>query len=135
MSGYKKRSGSIDSQTEEVSVDADLAALARAVAAAREALKPRDLYAVLGLQRADADRPDWRAVLKRAYRALALLFHPDKNPRDPEAAAARFLEISEAYKTLSDDEARARYDGTGVAGVQPETEGGAEGGLEVWASE
>ena len=66
-------------------------------------------------------------MLKRAYRALALLFHPDKNPRDPEPAAARFLEISEAYKTLSDDEAKARYDGTGVAGVQPETEGGAEG--------
>ena len=89
---------------------------------------------MLGLQRADADRPDWRAVLKRAYRALALLFHPDKNPRDPDAAAARFLEISEAYKTLSDDEARARYDGTGVAGVQPETEGGAEGGAR-WGAE
>ena len=79
---------------------------------------------MLGLTRADADRPDWRTVLKRAYRALALLFHPDKNPRDPEAAGARFLEISEAYKTLADDAARARYDGTGVAGVhQPETEG------------
>ena len=130
MSGYVKRSGSNDS-SKEGSVDADLANLARAVAAAREALKPRDLYAVLGLTRADADRPDWRSVLKRAYRALALLFHPDKNPRDPDAAAARFLEISEAYKTLADDEARARYDGTGVAGVQPETEG-AEG--EGWGA-
>ena len=110
MSGYLKRSGSNDS-SKEGSVDADLADLARAVAAAREALKPRDLYAVLGLTRADADRPDWRTVLKRAYRALALLFHPDKNPRDPEAAGARFLEISEAYKTLADDAARARYDG------------------------
>ena len=130
VSGYVKRSGSNDSQTKEGSVDADLADLARAVAAAREALKPRDLYAVLGLTRADADRPDWRTVLKRAYRALALLFHPDKNPRDPEAAGARFLEISEAYKTLADDAARARYDGTGVAGVQPETEGHERWGAE-----
>jgi len=127
----KRGSGSIDGVSRfATSVDDDLASLARAVAKCREALKPRDLYAVLGLTRADADRPDWRSVLKRAYRALALLFHPDKNPRDPDAAAARFLEISEAYKTLADDDARARYDGTGVAGVhQP------DGQSDRWGSE
>jgi hypothetical protein len=53
---------------------------------------------VLGLTRADADAEDWRHRLKQAYRRLALLYHPDKNPSDPEAAAARFLEVSAAYK-------------------------------------
>ena len=90
------------------SAQADLAALARAVAAAREALKPRDLYAVLGLQRADADRPDWRAVLKRAYRALALRMHPDKS-KAPDAED-RFRELQAAYDVLSDARERAAYD-------------------------
>ena len=94
--------------------------LAAAVAAAREALKPADLYAVLGLTRADADSPDWRALLRRAYRRLALLYHPDKNPADPEAAAARFLEVSEAYKVLSDDARRLQYDATGRTGAGPD---------------
>ena len=54
---------------------------------------------------------DWRQRLKQAYRRLALLYHPDKNPSDPEAAAARFLEVSAAYKVLSDDTKRQGYVG------------------------
>ena len=95
------------------------ARLAAAVAAARKRRAresaPRDLYSVLGLTRADASAPRevWLATLKRAYRRLALLFHPDKNPADPENAAARFLEVSEAYRVLSDDVRRAAYDAGG----------------------
>jgi DnaJ family protein C protein 7 len=47
--------------------------------------------------------------IKKAYRKLAIVHHPDKNP-DDESAAARFKEIGEAYETLSDSEKRARYD-------------------------
>ena len=79
---------------------------------------------MLGVSRADAEAEDWRARLKRAYRRLALLYHPDKNPADPEAAAAKFLEISEAYRVLSDDARRREYDATGRAG---DADGNADG--------
>ena len=64
----------------------------------------RDLYEVLGVSR-DASTDD----IKRAYRKLALQFHPDKNPGDKQAEE-RFKEIAEAYAILSDDEKRVRYD-------------------------
>ena len=73
--------------------------------------KKRDYYEVLGVPR-DADA----AVLKRAYRELALKFHPDQNPDNPEAEAS-FKEVSEAYTVLSEPEARARYDRRGFEGV------------------
>ena len=98
--------------------------LRRAIASAREASAPKDLYELLGVSRADAEAEDWRARLKRAYRRLALLYHPDKNPADPEAAAAKFLEISEAYRVLSDDARRREYDATGRAG---DADGNADG--------
>jgi molecular chaperone DnaJ len=70
----------------------------------------RDYYDVLGVPR-DADA----ARLKKAYRELALKFHPDQNPDNPEAEA-RFKEVSEAYTVLSDPEKRMRYDRRGFEG-------------------
>jgi molecular chaperone DnaJ len=71
----------------------------------------RDYYEILGVGR-DADA----AVLKSAYRKLALQFHPDRNPGNPEAAE-KFKEASEAYAVLSDAEKRERYDRFGHSGV------------------
>jgi len=71
----------------------------------------RDYYEVLGVDRsADAD------ALKRAYRALALEFHPDRNPDDP-AAEDKFKEASEAYAVLSDPDKRRTYDRFGFEGL------------------
>jgi len=71
----------------------------------------RDYYEVLGVPR-DCDA----VVLKRAYRELALKYHPDQNPDNPEAEA-HFKEVSEAYTVLSEPDARARYDRRGFDGV------------------
>jgi molecular chaperone DnaJ len=79
-------------------------------------LPKRDYYEVLGVSR-EAGADD----LKRAYRKLALQYHPDRNPDDPHAEE-RFKEASEAYAVLSDAEKRRAYDRFGFAGV------GAEGG-------
>ena len=73
--------------------------------------KKRDYYDVLGVPR-DADA----VVLKRAYRELALKFHPDQNPDNPEAEAS-FKEVSEAYTVLSEPDARSKYDRRGFEGV------------------
>lgn len=70
----------------------------------------RDYYEVLGVDR-DADK----AEVKKAYRKLALKYHPDRNKEAD--AADRFKEISEAYAVLSDDEKRRLYDQYGHAGV------------------
>jgi molecular chaperone DnaJ len=68
-----------------------------------------DYYQVLGVTRtADADE------IKRAYRAHALKYHPDKNPGD-KTAEEKFKQINEAYAVLSDPEKRARYDQFGTA--------------------
>lgn len=64
----------------------------------------KDLYKILGLEK-DATEAD----IKKAYRKLAIVHHPDKNP-DDEGAANRFKDVGEAYETLSDPEKRARYD-------------------------
>lgn len=56
------------------------------------------------------------ATLKRAYRELALKYHPDQNPDSPEAEA-HFKEVSEAYTVLSDSDQRARYDRRGFEGL------------------
>lgn len=71
----------------------------------------RDLYEILGVERtAEA------STIKKAYRRLALKYHPDKNPGDNEAEE-RFKEAAEAYAILSDAEKRARYDRFGMAGL------------------
>ncbi len=71
----------------------------------------RDYYEVLGLAK-DADEN----AIKRAYRKLAMKYHPDRNPND-DSVAEKFREVTEAYEVLSDDSKRSRYDQYGHAGV------------------
>ena len=80
----------------------------------------RDYYEVLGVGR-DISQED----LKKAYRKLAVKFHPDKNPGDKQAEE-RFKEIGEAYEILSDADKRAAYDRMGHAAFQ--NGGGSRGG-------
>jgi molecular chaperone DnaJ len=74
-------------------------------------MSKRDYYDILSVGR-DADD----SALKAAYRKLALTYHPDRNPNNPDAAE-KFKEASEAYAVLSDPEKRARYDQFGHPGV------------------
>ncbi len=64
----------------------------------------RDYYEILGVSRTES-----ADGIKRAYRKLAVKFHPDKNPDDPEAEN-RFKELGEAYEVLMDDSKRSAYD-------------------------
>ncbi len=72
----------------------------------------RDYYEVLGVPR-DASPEE----IKKAYRKVAIKYHPDKNPNNPEAEE-KFKEAAEAYEVLSDSEKRARYDRYGHQGVE-----------------
>lgn len=75
----------------------------------------RDYYEILGVAKnASADE------IKKAYRQLAMKYHPDKNPNNKEAEE-KFKEAAEAYEVLSDSEKRAQYDRYGHAGMQGST--------------
>ena len=82
----------------------------------------RDYYEVLGVSK-DASEAD----LKKAYRKLAMKFHPDRNP-DDDSAEEKFKEVKEAHDILSDSQKRATYDQFGHAGVENSMGGGGGGG-------
>ena len=90
----------------------------------------KDYYDILGVDR-NADEQE----IKRAYRKLALKYHPDKNPDDPNAEE-RFKEINEAYEVLGDPQKRAKYDQLGSSYRQYQRAGGQPGGFDwsQWAS-
>ncbi len=81
----------------------------------------RDYYEILGVARGATDQE-----IKSAYRKLALQFHPDRNPNNPDAEE-KFKEASEAYAILADSDKRAMYDRFGHAGVGSTGGGGFEG--------
>jgi len=78
----------------------------------------RDYYEILGVAKGSTEKE-----LKKAYRKLAIKYHPDKNP-DDKAAEGKFKEAAEAYEVLNNPDKRARYDQYGHAGL----EGGGFGG-------
>ncbi len=85
-------------------------------------MSKRDYYEVLGVGR-DASERD----IKKAYKRLAMKYHPDRNPGDKEAEAS-FKEVKEAYEILTDADKKAAYDQFGHAGVDPNRGGGGFGG-------
>ena len=88
-------------------------------------MEKRDYYEVLGVSK-NADATE----IKKAYRKLALKYHPDKNPGDKEAEE-KFKEAAEAYDVLSNEEKRRRYDQFGHAGVGGAGQGGFGGGMSM----
>lgn len=86
----------------------------------------RDYYEVLGVSKGATEED-----LKKAYRKMAIKYHPDKNPGDKEAEE-KFKEVAEAYDVLSDADKRARYDRFGHAGIDGMGGGGyAAGGMSM----
>ncbi len=81
----------------------------------------RDYYEVLGVEK-NADKD----AIKKAYRKLAVQYHPDRNPGDKQAEE-KFKEATEAYEVLSDDQKRPLYDQYGFAGLEGMGAGGSGG--------
>ena len=92
-------------------------------------MSKRDYYEVLGVNKSTP-----KEDLKKAYRKLAMKYHPDRNP-DDKAASEKFKELSEAYEILSDDQKRQAYDQFGHDGVNPSfsnAQGAAEGFSDIF---
>ena len=85
-------------------------------------MSKRDYYEVLGVDRSAADQE-----IKKAYRRIAMKYHPDRNPDDQDADA-KFKEATEAYDVLMNAEKRSAYDQFGHAGVDQNMGGGFQGG-------
>lgn len=84
----------------------------------------RDYYEVLGLKKGATDDE-----IKKAFRKMAMKYHPDKNPGD-KGAEEKFKEVNEAYSVLSDADKKSKYDRFGFAGVDPNAAGfGGAGGF------
>jgi molecular chaperone DnaJ len=88
-------------------------------------MSKRDYYEILGVSKNASDED-----IKKAYRKLAIKFHPDKNP-DDKAAEDKFKEAAEAYEVLSNAEKRQRYNQFGHAGVGGSANGGGFGGMNM----
>lgn len=87
----------------------------------------RDYYEVLGLKKGASEDE-----IKKAFRKMAMKYHPDRNPGDKEAEE-KFKEVNEAYSVLSDPDKKSKYDRFGHAGVDPSSGfGGGAGGLRFW---
>lgn len=80
-------------------------------------MSKRDYYEILGVGKSSDDKE-----IKKAYRRIAMKYHPDRNPDDPEAEE-KFKEATEAYEILCDSEKRSAYDQYGHAGVDPQMGG------------
>ncbi|HEY0434961.1 MAG TPA: molecular chaperone DnaJ [Chitinophagaceae bacterium] len=88
-------------------------------------MSKRDYYEILGVgKNASADE------IKKAYRKVAMQFHPDRNPGD-KSAEEKFKEAAEAYEVLSDTDKKSQYDRYGHAGVSSNGRGGHSGGMNV----
>ena len=85
----------------------------------------RDYYEILGVSK-DASAEE----MKKAYRKLAIKYHPDRNPDDKDAEE-KFKEAAEAYDVLSNPDKKARYDQFGHAGVDGQGGFGGAGGSKV----
>ncbi len=83
----------------------------------------RDYYEILGVEKSADD-----GTIKKAYRKVAMQYHPDRNPGD-KAAEEKFKEAAEAYEVLSDSNKKARYDRYGHAGVDNMGGGFSGGGM------
>ena len=88
-------------------------------------MSKRDYYEILGVSKgAAADE------IKKAYRKVAMQYHPDRNPGD-KAAEEKFKEAAEAYEVLSDTDKKAQYDRYGHAGVSSNGRGHPGGGMNM----
>ncbi len=88
-------------------------------------MSKRDYYEILGVSRTATE-----VEIKKAYRKMALKYHPDKNP-DNADAEEKFKEAAEAYEVLSDPEKRSRYDQFGHSGVNGSGGGFGGGGMSM----